>query len=91
MSSPPLISAVAPSLNQGAFIAKAVRSLLAQRDPALEILVIDGGSTDRTLAEPTEATMPMGPGCSSKSPIGSPDSGRCPVSPGNVSGDLPHL
>lgn len=51
MSSPPLISAVVPSLNQGPFIARAIRSLLAQRDPALEILVIDGGSSDRTLAE----------------------------------------
>jgi glycosyltransferase involved in cell wall biosynthesis len=51
MPRPPLISAVVPSLNQGAFIAKAIRSLLAQRDPALEILVIDGGSSDRTLAE----------------------------------------
>jgi glycosyltransferase involved in cell wall biosynthesis len=51
MASPPLISAVVPSLNQGAFIADAVRSLLDQRDPALEILVIDGGSQDETLSE----------------------------------------
>lgn len=51
MASPPLISAVVPSLNQGRFIGKAVRSLLAQEDPALEILVIDGGSTDGTLDE----------------------------------------
>jgi glycosyltransferase involved in cell wall biosynthesis len=48
MASPPLISAVVPSLNQGAFIADAVRSLLDQHDPALEILVIDGGSRDKT-------------------------------------------
>lgn len=51
MASAPLISAVVPSLNQGTFIGKAIRSLLAQGDPALEILVIDGGSTDGTLAE----------------------------------------
>jgi glycosyltransferase involved in cell wall biosynthesis len=51
MTAPPLISAVVPSLNQGVFIARAIRSLLGQLDPRLEILVIDGGSTDRTLAE----------------------------------------
>lgn len=51
MRGPPLISAVVPSLNQGEFIARAVGSLLAQRDPALEILVIDGGSRDGTLSE----------------------------------------
>jgi len=51
MTVPSLISAVIPSLNQGTFIARAVRSLLAQDDPALEILVIDGGSSDRTRAE----------------------------------------
>lgn len=50
MAVPPLISAVVPSLNHGRFIARAVRSLLAQNDPALEILVIDGGSTDGTAA-----------------------------------------
>lgn len=49
MSPPPLISAVVPSLNQGSFVARAVRSLIAQADPALEILVIDGGSRDCTL------------------------------------------
>src|SRR6185369_2834589 len=43
------ISVIIPSLNQGRFIDEAVRSLLNQRYPNLELLVVDGGSTDGTL------------------------------------------
>jgi glycosyltransferase involved in cell wall biosynthesis len=43
------ISVIIPSLNQGRFIDEAIRSLLNQRYPNLEILVVDGGSTDGTL------------------------------------------
>jgi GT2 family glycosyltransferase len=44
------ISIVTPSLNQGAFLAEALDSVRLQRYAKIEHLVIDGGSTDSTLA-----------------------------------------
>jgi glycosyltransferase involved in cell wall biosynthesis len=46
----PRISIVTPSLNQGAFIERTIRSMLLQQYPALEVIVMDGGSSDGTLA-----------------------------------------
>jgi glycosyltransferase involved in cell wall biosynthesis len=46
----PLISIVVPTLNQGAFIEQTLASLAAQRWPRLEVIVMDGGSTDDTAA-----------------------------------------
>lgn len=42
-------SVVVPSYNQARFIRAALNSLLEQRYPDLEIIVVDGGSTDGTI------------------------------------------
>jgi glycosyltransferase involved in cell wall biosynthesis len=50
MNTPPIpITVVVPSYNQGRFIDETLVSLLDQNYPSLEILVMDGGSTDDTL------------------------------------------
>jgi glycosyltransferase involved in cell wall biosynthesis len=50
MSRLPAISIVIPSLNQGAFIETAIRSVLDQRVADVELIVMDGGSSDGTNA-----------------------------------------
>lgn len=46
----PLFSIITPCLNRAAFIVEAVESVLAQNEKNLEHIIIDGGSTDGTLA-----------------------------------------
>ena len=42
----PRISIVMPSLNQGAYLEEAIRSVLMQSYRCLEVIVVDGGSSD---------------------------------------------
>ena len=45
----PKVSIVMPSLNQGQFIEETIRSILLQGYPNLELIIIDGGSTDGSI------------------------------------------
>ncbi|MFP5259323.1 MAG: glycosyltransferase family 2 protein, partial [Acidobacteriota bacterium] len=45
-----LVSAVIPSRDRSALLARAVASALAQTHPAMEVIVVDDGSTDDTPA-----------------------------------------
>ncbi|MBC8011660.1 MAG: glycosyltransferase [Burkholderiales bacterium] len=44
------LSIIIPSYNQGRFIGRTLDSIIAQDDPDCEIILMDGGSTDSTLA-----------------------------------------
>lgn len=46
----PTITIVTPSFNQGSYLEETIRSVLLQGYPNLEFIVIDGGSTDQSLA-----------------------------------------
>src|SRR6516164_1602620 len=46
----PLVSILVPAFNAEAWIADTMRSALAQTWPRKEIIVVDDGSTDQTLA-----------------------------------------
>lgn len=44
------LSVIVPTLNQGKYISETIDSILAQNYPNVEILVMDGGSTDETIS-----------------------------------------
>lgn len=52
----PLVSAIIPTYNRSGTIARAIRSVLKQSYPSIEILVVDDGSTDNT----KEVLQPFG-------------------------------
>jgi glycosyltransferase involved in cell wall biosynthesis len=45
----PRISVVIPSFNQGRYLRQSIESVLAESYPALEIVVMDGGSSDQSV------------------------------------------
>lgn len=49
MTTEPLVSIVMPTLNQGDFIIEALESIWHQDYPNIELIVIDGASTDETI------------------------------------------
>ena len=48
MTSAPLISVLMPAYNHGKYVEASVRSVLAQKWPRIELLVVDDGSSDDT-------------------------------------------
>lgn len=56
----PLVTVVTPSLNRAAFLRRAIDTVASQTYPAIEHLVIDGGSTDGSLAVLEEAAARRG-------------------------------
>jgi glycosyltransferase involved in cell wall biosynthesis len=49
LSENPLVSVIVPSFNQGAFIKSALDSILSQDYRPLEVIVVDGASSDNTV------------------------------------------
>ena len=59
----PKISIITPSFNQGEFIGECIDSLLSQGYPNLELIVVDGGSSDDSEAVSRSCEKNRAGGC----------------------------
>lgn len=57
----PWLSVIVPTYNGAAFLAQALDSIVIQRDPHIEVIAIDDGSTDETVAilRSYQKTLPL--------------------------------
>ncbi len=68
----PLVSIVTPSFKQAQFIGRTIDSVIGQGYPALEYIVMDGASPDRT----TEVLAEKAAACPAMSWVSEPDKGQ---------------
>ncbi|MEM0007921.1 MAG: glycosyltransferase [Candidatus Bathyarchaeia archaeon] len=62
----PLVSIVIPTLNSARFLDKCLQSIKAQTYPNIEIIVVDGGSTDETVSIAKKYGVNVIEGCFNK-------------------------
>jgi GT2 family glycosyltransferase len=78
LKTPPRISIVVPSFNQGRYLKQALDSILTQAYPELQLVVMDGGSTDHSLEIIQEYAWPPAYGRANRTPVKRRQSTRHP-------------